>query len=163
MTSSILIRPGMEGDAERIVEFNRLLARETESKNLDSTRLRNGVRRALADPKLARYFVAEIEGEIVGQIMLTKEWSDWRDGEIWWIQSVYVLPVHRNKGIYRALHRHVRELARATPGVAGLRLYVERENTAAQTTYLKLGMRSEGYLVFGELWSGSPDADHCDG
>jgi len=105
----------------------------------------------------ARYFIAMRQADVagretvslpVGTLMLTDEWSDWRNGWWWWIQSVYVAPDHRRRGVYAALHRHVEALARATPGVVGLRLYVERDNARAQETYAALGMVDAGYAVF---------------
>jgi GNAT superfamily N-acetyltransferase len=90
----------------------------------------------------------ETIGSAVGTLMFTREWSDWRNGDWWWIQSVYVAPEHRRQGVYRALYRHVEQLARATPDVIGLRLYVERDNQRAQQTYTALGMVDAGYRIF---------------
>lgn len=151
------LRPATTGDVAVIVDFNSRLARETEGKTLDVELLGKGVRSLLADERRGRYFVALAGAEIVGQIMFTTEWSDWRNGEIWWIQSVYVRADMRHCGVYRAMHEHVRALAKSTPGVAGLRLYVEENNRAAQAVYSKVGMQREGYLVLAELW---PAADH---
>ena len=111
----------------------------------------------IADPSKARYFIAmhdmplagrETIGSAVGTLMVTREWSDWRNGDWWWIQSVYVVPEQRRQGVFAALYRHLERLARATPGVVGLRLYVERDNAAAQSTYATLGMRDAGYRIF---------------
>ncbi len=134
-------------DAAVIVEFNRLLALESEGKTLDVAVLSQGVAAGLADPNKARYFVAEEGGAVVGQLMLTLEWSDWRNGWIWWIQSVYVRADWRRLGVFRALYEHVHRAAVAEADVVGIRLYVEHENHAAQQTYLKLGMERTGYLV----------------
>ena len=109
-----------------------------------------GVRAGLADEAKARYFVAEMDGRVVGQLMLTLEWSDWRNGEIWWIQSVYVHADHRRRGVFKAIYRHVESLAKQS-GAVGLRLYVEKHNAAAQSTYASLGMNMAEYLVMENL------------
>jgi GNAT superfamily N-acetyltransferase len=129
------------------VEFNRLLALESEHKVLDPAILEAGVAAVLADPGRGRYFVAEGEGGMMGQLMLTTEWSDWRNGWFWWIQSVYVCAEARRQGVFRALYEHVEGLARQDASVVGLRLYVEEENLHAQETYLRLGMERTGYLL----------------
>src|SRR5690606_8377548 len=106
-----------------------------------------GVRAVLEDPEKGRYWVAEVDDQVVGQLMVTHEWSDWSNGVFWWIQSVFIRDDCRRRGIFSALHRHVETLARSTPGVCGLRLYVERDNRRAQKTYETLGMTSPGYQV----------------
>ncbi len=126
------------------------MAMETENLALDPAAVDAGVRAALADPEKAIYFIAEIDGRVVGQLMITHEWSDWRNGDMWWIQSVYVLPDSRRRGVFRALYQHVRQQARAL-GVVGLRLYVEKENLPAQTTYSGLGMHLSHYLLMEEM------------
>lgn len=133
--------------------FNERLAVETEDKTLDPDVLRRGVRQALVDVRRARYFVAEIGERVVGQLMLTMEWSDWRNGDIWWLQSVYVHADHRRTGIFRRLLEHVREEARLDPSVVGLRLYVEDGNEVARRTYGELGFRPGGYSVMEDLFS----------
>jgi len=135
------------------VRFNQRMADETEGKQLSLDILRSGVAAAVADPSLARYFLACRGAEVVGQMMLTAEWSDWRNGNIWWIQSVYVAPPHRRAGVYRALHEHVRRLAQATAGVVGLRLYVEHSNAVAQQVYKELGMTDARYVVFEQIFT----------
>jgi GNAT superfamily N-acetyltransferase len=148
-----LVREARPGDRASIVEFNARLARETEGKALDQAVLDRGVGAALTDPDRLRYWVAEASGEtIVGQAAITREWSDWRNGWIWWFQSVYVHPDARGLGIFRSLYQTIRAAALASPGVIGLRLYVEDENLTAQRTYQSLGMRPGGYQVFEELW-----------
>jgi GNAT superfamily N-acetyltransferase len=142
-----IIRRAVQADAPTIVEFNRRIALETEDKALDIAILTAGVRAGLADETKARYFVAEVEGRVVGQLMLTLEWSDWRNGWVWWIQSVYVHPDARRRGVFRALYQHVHHAASADPQVVGIRLYMERENHVAQQTYLSLGMELSHYLV----------------
>ncbi len=143
----LTIRRATPADAPVVVEFNRLLAEESEGKTLDLKLLTPGVQAALADERKALYFVAEDDGVIVGQTMLTFEWSDWRNGWIWWIQSVYVRHEARKRGVFRALYEHIVQAARSHPEVVGLRLYVEEENTAAQQTYERLGMEKTGYFV----------------
>jgi ribosomal protein S18 acetylase RimI-like enzyme len=141
------IRRATPADAPIIVEFNRLLAEESEGKNLDLNVLRPGVAKALADERRGLYFVAEDEDGILGQTMVTYEWSDWRDGWIWWIQSVYVRREARQRGIFRSLYEHIVQTARQQRDVVAIRLYVEEENLAAQKTYLRLGMQRTGYFV----------------
>jgi GNAT superfamily N-acetyltransferase len=151
---SFVVRDACVHDRDAIIEFNSRLAIETEGKTLDLARLARGVARALEDPDRLRYWVVEpaAGGPIVGQAAVTREWSDWRDGWIWWFQSVYVHPDFRRLGLFRALHGHVRELALNAGDVIGLRLYVESENHKAQRTYQSLGMSSGGYHVLEEFW-----------
>jgi len=144
------IRAAASADTETIASFNEAMATETEGKTLDPATIRAGVRGLFARPDLGFYVVAEDGGRIVGQLMITYEWSDWRNGVFWWIQSVYVRPEFRGKGIYRALHAHVRTMAKAAGGVCGFRLYVEKENAAAQETYRRLGMHETPYVLFEE-------------
>lgn len=150
---SVTIRQAEQTDRDRIVLFNQALARETEGRVLDRATLKAGVERMLSDPARGRYFIAEDEGEIIGQLAVTVEWSDWRNAEIWWIQSVYVARSHRRKGTYRQLHLKVKDMARAARA-AGLRLYVERDNQDARTTYESLDMRPSSYMLYEEYWSG---------
>ena len=154
---AIRIRAAHPSDAGLLAEWNAAMALETEGKHLDPDTVRAGVVAGIADPSKARYFVAmedantagaETIGIPVGTLMLTTEWSDWRNGQWWWIQSVFVPPGHRRKGVFSALYRHVEALAREAPGVIGLRLCVERDNANAQRTYESLGMQDEGYKVF---------------
>ena len=145
---TLSIRPARADDAPAIVEFNRRMAHETEGLELDAAILGRGVARALADPSKGRYLLAESDGQVVGQLMFTTEWSDWRDGWFWWIQSVYVVESARRLGVFRALYDRTAELAREAGDVIGLRLYVEEHNARAQATYLKQGMARTHYLVF---------------
>jgi GNAT superfamily N-acetyltransferase len=142
------IRRAGPADAAIVIEFNHLLATESEGKTLDGAVLAAGVTAGLADPRKGVYFLAEEDGVAVGQIMFTTEWSDWRNGWFWWIQSVYVQPAARRRGVFRALFEHVHQTARADGHVIGLRLYVERDNHVAQETYRRMGMDAAGYLVF---------------
>jgi GNAT superfamily N-acetyltransferase len=141
------IRPATIADVPILVEHNRRLAQETEDKQLDEAVLTAGIRAALADPHKGPYFLAEVEGRVVGQLQITYEFSDWRNGWFWWIQGVYVRAEARGQGVFRALYEHVLGLAKRDPGVIGLRLYVERENKPAQETYLRMGMTWTDYLL----------------
>jgi GNAT superfamily N-acetyltransferase len=145
-------------DFETIVAFNQAMAQETEGKQLDPATLAAGVRDALRDPTRCTYYVAEVDGVIAGQTMITVEWSDWRNGYFWWIQSVFVDTRFRRRGAFRTLHAHIRNLAEARPDVCGLRLYVHRHNNRAIKTYANLGMRSTEYLLCEEDWSGEGGA-----
>lgn len=147
---AVRVRPAGAGDVETIVEYNARMAQETEGLALDRATLSAGVRAVFERATGARYFVAEADGAVVGQLMLTEEWSDWRNGPIWWIQSVYVAPRYRGKGVFRALYRHVESLAREQ-GAAGLRLYVEQHNAAAQQTYARLGMSVTHYRIMEQM------------
>jgi GNAT superfamily N-acetyltransferase len=142
------IRRALSNDAPIIVEFNQRLAHESEGKTLDAAVLAAGVAAVLADPeRKGPYFLAEEGGEVVGQLAVTFEYSDWRNGWFWWIQSVYVRKEARGRGVFRALYDHVAELARRE-SAAGLRLYVERDNRAAQEVYRRAGMAPTAYLLF---------------
>ena len=146
------IRPAHPDDWETIVEFNCLLAEETENKRLDPATISAGVKAILADATKGRYFVACRRDQLVGQMMHTREYSDWRNGHIWWLQSVYVHPEFRRQGVFRLLYERLRSEAVSDPDVVGLRLYVENENDRAQETYLNLGMKRGGYHVMEHLF-----------
>ncbi len=150
-TNEIHIRKATQTDAERIADFNRKMALETEGIKLNPEVILAGTCRMIQDQNRGFYLVAESEQEIVASLMITTEWSDWRNGVFWWIQSVYVMPRWRRKGIYRRLYEEVKELAEANPDVCGYRLYVERENTAAQSTYRSVGMEETHYRMYEEL------------
>jgi ribosomal protein S18 acetylase RimI-like enzyme len=147
------IRLATPADAGVLIEFNAAMARETEGKDLLPEVIGAGVHSLLANPTAGFYVIAEVE-RVLAALMITKEWSDWRNGSFWWIQSVYVRPEARRQGIYRRLYCHVQEMAAQDPKVCGFRLYVERENRAAQATYGALGMKETRYLVFEELKPG---------
>jgi len=149
---SPVIREADLDDTQRIVLFNQAMARETEGRELDRKTLTKGVESLLKNPARGRYFVIVKGEEVVGQVMVTTEWSDWRNGQVWWLQSVYVSKRHRREGLYRLLHEHVRETARSEK-VIGIRLYVERDNLPAQETYRALGMERSQYLMFEEMWA----------
>jgi GNAT superfamily N-acetyltransferase len=146
--SEVVVRPARVADAGDIARFNAAMAKETEGKELDPATLRAGVDAVLADSRHGFYLVAEVSGASVGCLMVTYEWSDWRNGQWWWLQSVYVPEAFRRRGIFRALHAEAERRARASAGVIGLRLYVERDNVNAQQTYARLGMHDAGYRMF---------------
>jgi len=146
----VTIRPAVPADAETIAVFNEAMAYETERKTLDPATIRAGVKGLLSRPSLGFYLLAEEAGTPAGQLMITYEWSDWRCSVFWWIQSVYVRPEYRGKGVYRALHERVRQMAKEAGGVCGFRLYVEKENATAQATYLRMGMHETRYRLFEE-------------
>lgn len=154
-TAATIVRDARPEDLDVIVDFNVRLAHESEGKALDRSILSRGVAAALSDRDRLRYWVVEDEsspGHVIGQAAITREWSDWRAGWIWWFQSVYVAADARGQGTFRALYHHVRTLAKETPEVIGLRLYVEIHNQRAQAVYRSLGMRPGGYDVYEELW-----------
>ena len=130
------------------MEFNAAMAHESEGKTLEVEHLRAGVAAVLDDDGRGFYFVAEDSGRVVGQLLITTEWSDWRNAYYWWIQSVYVTPEFRRKGVYRKLHNHVMAEARGRGDVCGLRLYVDRDNSVAQQVYANLEMGHSHY----DLW-----------
>jgi GNAT superfamily N-acetyltransferase len=144
----ILIRPATLEDTEFLVGGNASMALETEARALDTHTLRAGVCAVFDDPARGFYLIAEIDGQPAGQMMITYEWSDWRNGAFWWIQSVYTLPDSRGRGVFKALYSHVESLARENGGVCGLRLYVEAHNQPAKTTYERCGMSESVYRMF---------------
>jgi len=146
-------RAGMR-DADTIARFNAQMAFETEGKELIAEVIGAGVRKLLETPSLGFYLVAEHEGRVVACLMITNEWSDWRNGLFWWIQSVYVDAAYRRQGVYRRMYEEVRSLAKADSGVCGFRLYVEKENEVAHATYASLGMKETDYQLYEELKPG---------
>ena len=144
----IQIRRAGPADAPIVCDFNLRLAWETEELRLDQARVLAGVSALLADPAKGIYFVAEVDGAIAGQLMITYEWSDWRNGMIWWLQSVYVRQEFRRAGVFRALFDHVAALAESRGDIRGLRLYMHADNTRARQAYERLGMKPTQYEVF---------------
>ncbi|GAA0853486.1 GNAT family N-acetyltransferase [Aliiglaciecola litoralis] len=143
------IRRAEQQDLTALVEFNQAMAMETENKQLDQQTLTAGVRALLEDSNKGFYLVAELQDkQIAGSLMVTYEWSDWRNSQFWWIQSVYVKPQNRRTGVYAGLYNKVKELASETSGVCGFRLYVEKDNLIAQRTYESLGMHSSHYYMY---------------
>jgi GNAT superfamily N-acetyltransferase len=149
MPDTLTIRPATRADVPDLAAWNAAMAQETEGKALDRAVLARGVQGVFDEPRRGFYLVAEQAGVAVGGLLVTYEWSDWRCGDFWWIQSVYVVPAARRGGVFRALYAAVRERARAA-GAVGLRLYVETENQRAQRTYAELGMAPCHYLMYEE-------------
>jgi len=149
-TRPVRIRPATTADFATILASNKAMADETEDKPLEPATAEAGVRNALGDSNRALYFIAEVDRVVAGQTMITPEWSDWRNGFFWWIQSVYVKPEYRRHGVFRALYEHIANLAKQRPDVCGLRLYVHRHNETAIETYRNLGMSQTDYLLFEE-------------
>ncbi|QVL29818.1 GNAT family N-acetyltransferase [Telmatocola sphagniphila] len=146
------IRRASVTDIAVLVEFNRRLAWETEHKKLLPETLTSGVTAIFSDPAKGFYLVAEVNGVVVGQLMITYEWSDWRNGWFWWVQSVYVQAEHRRGGVFRSLFQEAEKLGHEQGNVVGLRLYVEKENERGQKTYQSLGMEEIPFLMYQKGW-----------
>lgn len=151
----IHIRRAVLNDATVLAEFNKGIALETENIHLKDDVILAGVTALINDDSKGFYLIAEISGQIAGALMVTKEWSDWRNGEFWWIQSVYVKDEFRRQGIYSALYNHLKSLVRENGNVCGFRLYVEKENLVARSTYEKLGMTETVYRMYESETPGS--------
>ncbi|MBA0902414.1 MAG: GNAT family N-acetyltransferase [Candidatus Nitrotoga sp.] len=152
-SQKISIRFAEARDASVIAEFNLTMARETEQKELLPELVLTGVNRVLSDSSIGFYVIAERENEVVGSLMVTTEWSDWRNGTFWWIQSVYVRPCERRNGTYTRLYQFIREAGKGDPSVCGFRLYVDKGNALAKQAYQSLGMIETDYQVFEEMKS----------
>jgi len=146
--SEIRFRDAVRADRDTIADFQMAMADETEGIALDREVLTRGVAAVFDDPTHGRYFVAESDGTVVASLLITYEWSDWRNGNIWWIQSVYVRPDFRGRRVYSGLYDFLRARVTDDPLIRGIRLYVDQRNTAAQQVYTKLGMNGEHYQVF---------------
>ena len=146
--SEIRIREARPEDIDSITAFQQAMAQETEGKSLDTGLLREGITAVFRSPDKGFYLVAESEGQVVGGLLITYEWSDWRNATFWWIQSVYVDAQWRRKGVYRAMHDYVHGIAMSRDDICGIRLYVERTNLIAQQTYDSLGMSRSHYDLF---------------
>jgi GNAT superfamily N-acetyltransferase len=149
------VRAAGPGDLDTLVAGNVALAEETERVRLDVNTLREGIRALLESRAPGRYWVAEIDGRVVGQLLITFEWSDWRNRMVWWMQSVYVLPEARGRGVLRTLYLAARREALAA-GSGGLRLYVDTTNIGAQGAYAALGMNGDHYRVFEDMFAEPP-------
>ena len=147
-SSVITIRPATLSDAATLVAFQMLMAQETEQMELEEAIVTLGVRAVLDDPGKGRYYIAEVDGQIAGNLLTMSEWSDWRNGTVLWIHSVYVAAPFRRRGVFRAMYDHLRGMVEADPSLRGLRLYVERDNRRAQQIYASLGMDGEHYRMF---------------
>jgi GNAT superfamily N-acetyltransferase len=149
---TIFVRPANQGDIDALIAFSLAMAWETEGRRLNEERLRQGTLAVLADPERGFYIVADIrDGDRprpVGQLLITFEWSDWRNGVFWWVQSVYVAPVCRRQGVYRAMHDYIIARAKADTKICGVRLYVEQNNRVAQSVYRRVGLAPSGYAVY---------------
>jgi len=154
MSEAVRIRPATTGDAKALVAFAAAMALETERKVLLRDVISAGVHHLLAHPGMGFYVMAECESEVAGSLMVTTEWSDWRNGNFWWVQSVYVRPEFRRRGVYRQLYEYLQKQAAEDPKVCGFRLYVERDNARAQATYRAAGMEQTHYILFEELKPG---------
>ncbi|MCA1803762.1 MAG: GNAT family N-acetyltransferase [Rhodothermaceae bacterium] len=159
MKPSFIIRRAVESDAESIIRFNTAMALETEHKVLPEDKIRPGVSALFRKPEYGFYLVAVSGERVVGCLMVTYEWSDWRNGLFWWIQSVYVIPEFRRSGVYRSMYNTLRELAAGTPDHCGFRLYVEKDNRTAQETYTALGMNETRYALFEEMTDRNENRD----
>jgi GNAT superfamily N-acetyltransferase len=151
--NELRIRTATPDDAGAIADHSRAMAQETEDLRLDPARVLAGTRRLIAQPERGFYLLVEREKTIIAQLMITHEWSDWRDGDFWWIQSVYVRPEHRRQGVFRALFAQLLTRARREPRVCGLRLYAHRSNGSAHEVYRSLGLAETHYLMFETDWS----------
>ncbi|HJX30121.1 MAG TPA: GNAT family N-acetyltransferase [Thermoanaerobaculia bacterium] len=147
-SKDLAVRPALPEDAPVIAGFQILMARETEGMELDPETVAQGVAAVFADRSKGEYLVAVTGERIVGCLMVTPEWSDWRNGTVLWIQSVYVVPEMRGRGVYRLLYEHMQARVAASPALRGIRLYVDKRNTAAQGVYARLGMTREHYELF---------------
>jgi len=151
------IRRAVPSDNKALAELNTNMARETEGIELIPSVIGSGVKAMIENPQMGFYLVVEDEGKIQASLMVTTEWSDWRNGLFWWIQSVYVNQQYRRQGLYRKLYEHVKSLAEAENHVCGFRLYVEHDNHIAQNTYRTLGMDETSYKMYEEL---KPDTEY---
>lgn len=147
MVTDINVRNAISADVPTLVEYNQALAKETENISLDETILFAGVKNAL-ERNDCQYFVADLDDKVIGQTMVTTEWSDWRNGEMWWMQSVYVHADYRKRGVFPTIFWHIQKLAESNPDVKALRLYVMHDNQSGRSSYQNLGMDDSGYLVY---------------
>ncbi len=137
-----------ENHIELIADFQLKMALETESIKLDQTTVLNGVSAVFNDQNLGQYFVAKHENTVIASLMITYEWSDWRNAKVWWIQSVYVIPEFRRKGVFQLFYQHIQNLVNEDVNIGGIRLYVDKTNLPAQKTYNNVGMNGEHYQLF---------------
>ena len=142
------VREANNADVNTIVKYQLAMAMETESLELDKDILKLGVDAVLKDPSKARYFIAEKDGKSAGMLMITLEWSDWRNGWVWWIQSVYTAPEYRGQGVYKQLYEHIKSLVTVSDNIRGIRLYVDNRNLTAQKVYKSLGMNGDHYTTY---------------
>jgi GNAT superfamily N-acetyltransferase len=153
MGNEVSIRMGEMADTDALAQANIAMAWETERKRLDAATIAQGVRAVLANPQYGFYVIATLDGQIAGSLMITFEWSDWRSGLIWWIQSVYVQPPYRRCGVFRKLYQFVEAQAVGRPHVCGIRLYVEQSNEVAKHAYTDTGMQETSYRVYEKMFT----------
>ncbi|MGE0091348.1 MAG: GNAT family N-acetyltransferase [Bacteroidia bacterium] len=145
---NIVVRDALKSDLDEILDFQISMAKETESIDLERGVLQIGVSSVLEDSTKAKYFIADNEGEAAGMLMITTEWSDWRNGWVWWIQSVYVKPGYRKMGVYKMLYNHIKKIVGSSDELKGIRLYVDKRNVRAQQVYESLGMTGDHYTTY---------------
>jgi ribosomal protein S18 acetylase RimI-like enzyme len=163
MDDALQICFATDADARTLADFNIAMALETEHKRLEPQVVLAGVKSLLARPEAGFYLVARWQGEVAGSLMVTFEWSDWRNGQFWWIQSVYVHPKRRRRGVFRGLYTEVKTLAQHHGNVCGLRLYVERDNQVAQQTYQQIGMNETPYRILEQEFDVAADNERSPG
>jgi GNAT superfamily N-acetyltransferase len=151
MSPQPLFRKARLEDSASILEFQITMAWETEKMKLDPPTLKLGIAEVFKNPNRGQYYVAEIDGKVIGSLLIITEWSDWRNGEVWWIHSLFVQSEHRGKGVYRGLYSYIKKSA-SENHVRGIRLYVDKTNTLAQTVYKQLGMTDEHYSLFESMF-----------
>lgn len=144
----IKVKEALEVHAGGIVEFQIAMAMETENLKLDRNLVKKGVKAVFDDVAKGKYYVAQDDDKLIASLMITYEWSDWRNGNVYWIQSVYVLPKYRGKGVFKEMYLHIKDSVKNTPGLSGIRLYVDRNNHRAQKVYNKIGMDGSHYQLF---------------
>jgi GNAT superfamily N-acetyltransferase len=144
----MIVRQATQNDHSEIVEFQLAMAKETEGIELDKATVKSGVKAVLSDKTKGNYYVAETEGQVVSSLLTTFEWSDWRNGTILWIQSVYVKPEFRRKGVYRNMYSYIKSMVLNNEKLNGIRLYADKSNHAAHNTYENLGMNQDHYITF---------------
>lgn len=142
------IRPAKFRELEIIADFQVLMAKETENLDLNKEVILTGIEAVFEDPGKGQYYVAIENEDVIGCLLITPEWSEWRNGTVYWIQSVYIKEEHRGKGVFKELYQYIKELVSHEPDLVGIRLYVEKKNTNAQKVYKKLGMNNEHYELF---------------
>ena len=148
MNSKIIFRKSQNSDSETIQKFQSAMAWETEQLKLDPISLEKGVNAVFANSNLGTYHVCEVDSEVVGSLLLTTEWSDWRNGAVWWIHSLYFKPEYRGQGLFTQWYHSVQQSAKNQKDVRGIRLYVEHSNLKAQKIYEKLGMNGDHYRLY---------------
>ncbi len=144
----LVVRPGVASDAPTLEDFQIKMALETEGLNLDAENVKRGVQRVFLDPPIARYYVTEWNDRIIGCLLICYEWSEWRNGTILWIESVYINPEFRGKGVYKKMYHAIQQMVNNDDGLKGIRLYVKKSNKNAQQVYKKLGMNDDHYLLY---------------